>query len=477
MASIGVIGAGVGAMTSALRLAHDGHQVTVYEKNSCVGGKLASREINGFHFDTGPSLLTWPTVFRQLFSDVGLNLDDYVELDRLAHTFRYNFADGSHFDCFDDAHATSASIAENLGATSAREWEAFMAHSERVWHAAQATFLTHSLGEVPRLLASSSVRSLRHIDAFRSLASRSRSAFSDPRMQAWLNRYSTYSGSDPWRTPASVSCIPHLEQQMGAWHIKGGMTRLGQALHDAFISLGGHLHFGSDVERVISQQGRIGIQLAGNVTWHDAVVAGCDAEHLYLDLVSTNKKPRMRRVERSTSGFSMLVQVESSTKDIAHHNVWFGNEQRREFHEIANGSLASEPTVYACVSAVNDPTQAPNGCENWFVLVNTPPGAEVRTVKYGNQVLERLPLSDRIKNIEYITPEKYGVHTRSRGGAIYGAASNSRMAAFLRPNNKSRINGLFLAGGSTHPGGGLPLVAQSGNIAASLVSKYLEHQQ
>lgn len=478
MSRVAVIGGGVGALAAALRMAALGHQVEVFERNSVVGGKLAAQRSNGFSFDTGPSLLTWPQTFVELFAQAGLEIGDYVHLIQLEQVFRYNFSDGSSFETFADVEHTRESIATNINRKSADEWASFMTHSKQVWEVANKTFLANPMLSAPMMLRDYGLRSLLHIDALRTLAQRSKAAFSDPRMQMWLNRYATYSGSDPWRTPASVSCIPHLEQSLGAWHIEGGVANLAEALSGALTKLGVRLHLNQEVTHIRQAEGKVsGVETSDKFHRSDVVIAGCDADVLYSQLLPPSKatQKQLRRLNtsgKSTSGMSILASVTGRTNNLAHHNIWFSDDQRQEFRQLAKRQLADEPTVYACVSSVTDSSQAPAGCENWFILVNTPAYTKPDD-DYASKIVSRLPIASRVITTTLMTPDSYALQSNSPGGAIYGSASNSSRTAFLRPSNRGPRAGLFLVGGSTHPGGGLPLVAQSARIATELANSYL----
>jgi phytoene dehydrogenase-like protein len=218
------------------------------------------------------------------------------------------------------------------------------------------------------------------------------------------------------------------------------------------------------------------VEFAGGDTLDaDVVVANVDAEHLYTDLLPDDRAlRRARRAQRSTSGFVLCAGARGLTPQLAHHNVWFSRDSRAEFDQLAAGELADDPTIYGCVSSVTDPSQAPVGCENWFLLVNTPPGIEVPDA-YTDVVLARLAaagvdLRPRIETLDVITPTDMASRYRSPGGAIYGSSSNGRRAAFVRPANRGARPGLYLVGGSSHPGGGLPLVATSAKIVAEMIA-------
>jgi phytoene dehydrogenase-like protein len=219
-----------------------------------------------------------------------------------------------------------------------------------------------------------------------------------------------------------------------------------------------------------------GVALAdGSSLAADVVVANADAHHLYTDLLPDRKAlRRTRRATPSTSGFVVLAGVRGLTPGIGHHNVWFSADARHEFAQLHDDELADDPTVYACVSSVTDPSQAPAGDENWFLLVNTPAGAAVDRDAYRDVVFDRLgragiDLRSRLAFSETLTPSDFEQRYRAPGGAIYGTSSNGRRAAFVRPANRGAVPGLYLVGGSTHPGGGLPLVTMGARIVADLI--------
>jgi phytoene desaturase len=489
MADVVVVGAGVGGLAAAIRLAGGGHDVTVLERLDRAGGKLDERSAAGFRWETGPSLLTLPHVFDDLVAAGGHRLTDLVDLVRLDPICRYRFADGTQFDHRADPVAAAAE-AEHLSPGSGDRWRRFMDHAASVWEVADRTFLSGPMSPPHRLLRRMrSPRDLLAVDPLRSLHRRAVSAFDDPRLVQYVDRYATYSGSSPFRAPATLGCIPHVEQAFGAWYVRGGLAGLADALVRVAAELGVRTHTGCEVAAVIERDGRAeGVRLAGGEELPaDAVVVNADALHLYRDLLPRRRaRRRARAAPRSSSAFVLLLGVEGSTEGLAHHNVSFSSDYRDEFDALFDRHQpATEPTVYVAASSVTDPPQAPTGCENWFVLVNAPAfstkwasASDAHFVEnayrgYGDHVLEVMAtrgwnLAGRIVHREEITPAELAHRYRTPGGSIYGTSSNGRMAAFLRPGNRGPIARLYLCGGSSHPGGGLPLVATSGRIAAEL---------
>lgn len=489
MAEIVVVGAGVGGLAAAIRLGARGHDVVVLERNDEIGGKLAERTAAGFTWETGPSLLTLPSVFEDVARVAGRELADLVELTRLDPICRYRYADGTGFDHragIDDAAAEAEALTPGGG----EQWRAFMGHAASVWEVAERTFFAGPMASPLRLLRRMRTpRDLLAIDPLRSLHARAETSFDDSRLVQYVDRYATYSGSSPFEAPATLCCIPHLEQALGAWYVQGGLARLGDALGRLAGEVGVSIRTGCDVADVSRSGDRAtGVRLAGGERIDaDAVVADVDALHVFRDLLPHRRaRRRAEAAPRSSSGFVLLLGVEGHTEGLAHHNVSFSADYRDEFAALFDrGVPARDPTVYVATSSITDPTQALAGHENWFVLVNAPAfstgsrtGADAEAVErsyagYGDHVLEVMAargwdLSGRIVHREQITPPDIASRYRTPGGSIYGTSSNGAMAAFLRPGNRGPIERLYLCGGSSHPGGGLPLVAISGKIAAEL---------
>ncbi len=480
-----VIGGGVGGLCTAIRLSAAGHQVTVFERNDVVGGKLAVFERDGFTFDIGPSLLTLPHVFDEVFRLAGTSLDEQLELVRLDPQFRYFWRDGAHLVVHDDNDATAAAFDTIAGAGDS--WRELNERGREIWDVSERTFFAGPMSNPIELLQRmESPSDLRAIDAMRTLSDAARSTFDDTHLQQWLGRYATYSGSFPRRAPATLQCIPHIEAEFGCWYPMGGLGSLNAALVRVAEQIGVEIRTSADVERINDIGDAVtGVRLVGgDVVQGDIIVANTDAEHLYRDLLPDDAAlKKVQRADRSTSGFAMCMGVSGQTPDVdgaslGHHNVFFSNDSAQEFRQIEAGQLADDPTIYACISSRTDASQAPAGDENWFVLVNTPAGAEVDSEAYRDVVLSKLAehgadLVERMQFSARLTPADIERFYRSPGGAIYGSSSNGKRAAFARPSNRGPRRGLYLVGGSSHPGGGLPLVATSARIVAEIVAQDL----
>ena len=474
-----VVGAGVGGLAAAIRLAAAGHQVEVLERNPIVGGKLATLEEGGYSFELGPTLLTLPHIFDELFQLAGTNLADEVELVRLDPQIRYRWPNGSMLDVPDDSRAFSVAL-DVFSPGSGARWTRFAEHAARLWEISERTFLAGPMGSPMALL--SRMRSpldISRIDGNRTLAKSAEAHFDDPRLRQLIGRYATYSGSSPFSAPATLACIAHVEQAFGCWYVMGGLGRLRDALERVATRIGVTIRLGTDVGRITVDGRKVsGVELAdGGIESADLVVANVDAAHLYTDLLPHPKQARkLDEAGRSTSAFVLCAAVRGRTEGIAHHNVFFSLHDRQEFKFLEAGQMAIDPTVYACVSSVTDPGQAPRDGENWYMLVNTPPATgidrKLMTAAVLNRLAERgVDIRTRIEYTRTLVPADFEARYRAVDGAIYGTSSNGKRAAFSRPDNAGPIDGLYLVGGSAHPGGGLPMVAISARIVADLVAE------
>ncbi|MQA32234.1 phytoene desaturase family protein [Modestobacter roseus] len=499
MARVVVIGAGLGGLAAAARLAATGHAVTVLEQAPVVGGKLGWFSRDGHGFDTGPSLVTLPQVLRDLFAATGAPLDDVLDLQRLDPAVAYRFADGTTVDVPGSRELIPAALDDALGNGAGAQWAALLDRAEAMWRATEQPFLRSPLAGAGTLLRlARRAADLRTIAPGRTLRGLGSTYLGDPRLRMLLDRYATYSGSDPRRAPAALLTVPYAEQAFGSWYVRGGLRRLVEAVAQRAVERGATIRTDAAVAEVLVEGGRAGgVRLAdGERIAADVVVSNADATALYRGLLpgtAPARGPRaaLRRVTPSSSGLVLLLALRGRTPGLAHHTVLFPHDYDAEFDALFGRQHlgrrgpkrpVADPTVY--VSAPDDPATRPDAdSESWFVLVNAPrhePGTGVDWTAPGladaqaDRVLDvladrGLDVRDRVRWRVVRTPADLERETASPGGSIYGTSSNGARAAFLRPGNASPVPGLFLVGGSAHPGGGLPLVTLSAQIAAGLI--------
>jgi phytoene desaturase len=502
VAEVVVVGAGMGGLAAAARLATLGHRVTVCEQSDDIGGKLGWFARDGFAFDTGPSLLTLPAVYRDLFVKTGGPLEAEVELEAVDPVAHYRFADGIELDLPNASRAgVTRELDRALGEGAGADWARFMDRAGRIWDVTRGPFLESPLDGMRGLLRESrKLRDLRTVAPWRSLRGLGSSYLRHPHLRTMLDRYATYTGSDPRRAPAALATVPYVEQTFGAWWVRGGLRRLGLALHQRALDRGVTVRTGAEVVSLELAGGRVsGVRLAdGGRLPADVVVSDVDARRLYADLAGPpgNRRPlaQLARTSPSLSGFVLMLALRGRTPGLAHHTVLFPAAYDDEFDSVFGSHAhrgrpraAPDPTIYLAVP--DDPALRPDDDhEAWFVLVNAPrhtpgdPGAGIDweapglAESYAGHLLDVMAargydVRDRLLWKEIRTPADLERTTGSVGGSIYGSSSNGARAAFLRPANRSPIPGLFLVGGSAHPGGGLPLVGMSAAIVADLIGR------
>ena len=497
VARVAVVGAGLGGLAATARLAALGHEVTVLERAAAVGGKLGWFSRDGHSFDTGPSLLTWPQVYRDLFAATGAPLDEVLDLVRLDPAVEYRFPGGPRLTMPGTADAIPGALDDALGAGAGREWSALLERAAAMWRISEEPFLRTPLrGAATLARLSRRPTDVVTIAPWRTLRGLGERCLHRPELRMLLDRYATYSGSDPRRAPAVLATVPHVEQTFGSWYVRGGLHRLGLAVAERAVERGAVVRTGCTVRRVLVEGGRAaGVELAdGEVVAADVVVSGADATAVYRDLLPPDRRTSrvradLRRATPSLSGFVLLLALRGRTPELAHHTVLFPEDYDAEFDAVFGTGRnrgaprpVADPTVY--VSAPDDPALRPDDdSESWFVLVNAPPHRPEGGVDwdetgladaYAARVLDLmarrgLDVRDRITWSVTRTPADLARDTGSVGGSIYGTSSNGARAAFLRPANASPLPGLYLVGGSAHPGGGLPLVTLSAEIVAGLV--------
>jgi phytoene desaturase len=491
MARVGVVGAGVGGLAAAARLAAQGHTVNVFEASGAVGGKLGVIERRTdagiFRFDTGPTVLTVPEVFAELFAATGDSIHRVLTLRELEPMVRYRFGDGTIVTTTRDLDDQAARFEQALGGGAGAAWTSVIRRGGQMWDVVGDRVLGRPLSI--RSAARGVIRpaDVRTVAFGRTLRQLGRQYLTDPRQRILLDRYATYAGSDPRHAPAVMSVIPYLEHMSGAWHVEGGLGRLATALANRVCDRGGTIRLNCPVIRIsASFSGIESILLADGSTQHyDVIVANADASTVYGRLLSP--RPRRVPVADSLSAFVLLLGVRGRTPSLAHHNVLFAESlYDAEFDAVFGrpGLPVADPVIY--VSAPDDSALHPPGHESWFVLVNAPRhGRDGRrgqmnwTVpglasSYADRIIallaaRGLPVRERVVFSQTLTPADLQHRTGAPGGAIYGPALHGVHGSFRRPTNATPFRGLYLVGGSTHPGGGLPLVAMSARIVADLI--------
>ncbi|MER0238640.1 1-hydroxycarotenoid 3,4-desaturase CrtD [Fulvimarina sp. MAC8] len=490
-----VIGAGIGGLTAAARLAAGGFDVTVCERAGHAGGKMRRVNVAGSEIDAGPTVFTKRHVFDALFADCGERLDEHVEIVRSETIARHVFADGSVLDLFSDRQRSIAAVEVFAGRRSAREFASFMARSDDVLDLLDPIFMSVERPDSPIELTMraglSGAMRIAKLGANKSVWDILRKEFSDPRLRHLFARYTTYVGSSPYEAPSTLRLIAAVEAQ-GVWRVAGGMSHLAEAVEGLARRQGTDVRYGADVAVILLDGGRAaGVRLAsGEVIAADLVIANADADALSRGLFGAGVahafgKPATTR-ERSLSALGIAVKAKVSGFPLSHHTIFFAPDPMREFMEIfEERRLPSSPNVYVCAEDRGDDARAPDGPERLFLIVNAPALADDNqsidrreVERCRNAALSRLRASGLTLDlaegdISLSTPSEYSERFPGTGGALYGQVSHGSTASFQRPAARSRIPGLYLCGGSAHPGAGVPMASLSGTLAVQAIVKDL----
>lgn len=486
-----VIGAGIAGIASSIRLASKGYEVHVFEANSYPGGKLSSFEKNGYRFDAGPSLFTMPHLVDELFEIADKNPKDYFEYIRLEETCRYFWDDGIQLT----AHANQQAFAEEIQNKLGEPAEHVLAHlrdSAVKYDVTEKLFLHRSLHKIGTYFNRDAFKgyiNMHRLDAFTTMNRANERRFKNPRVVQLFNRYATYNGSDPYQTPATMNIIPHLEYNIGAFFPKKGMVDITDSLVKLAEDLGVMFHFNTKVTALETEKNRVS-QLRTKDTnsqkeqiWMpDCCISNMDIVNTFRKLLPTAKQPeRILKQPKSSSALIFYWGIKKAFPQLGLHNIFFSNDYRAEFgHLFRQKTLYSDPTIYVNITSKHKADDAPEGSENWFVMVNAPnnDGQDWDTLIdiTRRNILNKLTLNlgvdiaELVECEELLDPRSIETKTSSSQGALYGNSSNNRFAAFLRHANFSReFENLYFVGGSVHPGGGIPLAILSAKIATDLI--------
>ncbi len=488
-----VVGGGVGGLACAIDLASRGVRVTLCERAGQVGGKLRQIAVAGRAIDAGPTVLTMRWVFEGLFADAGTSLAEQVKLRPLTTLARHAWADGSRLDLHADVERSAAAIGEFAGAAEARGFREFCRHSAAIYAQVSGPFIAAARPTVTSLVGSLGLRGLGgvfKIDFHRSMWKALGDYFRDPRLRQLFGRYATYYGSDPFTAPATLNLIAHVEQ-LGVWTVEGGMFELAAALRRVAIERGVVVRCGAEVAEVAVHGGKVrGVMLAdGEAIVADAVIVNGDVAAVAEGRLGTAAAAAVKRPaddRRSLSALTWAAVAEVQGWPLLRHNVCFSRDYAAEFRDLAAGRLPGEPTVYICAQDRGDALAedaaytAAAGSQRLLILVNAPPRGgegrfchpEIEACRQATfQLLRRcgLDLTLRPEASEVTTPNDYAALFPGTHGAIYGAATRGFTDSLTRQGARTKLAGLYLAGGSVHPGAGVPMATLSGRHAAQSV--------
>ncbi len=514
-----IIGAGVAGLSLAVRLAQKGYQVTVFEANTYFGGKLS--EINltsdtntgiNYRFDAGPSLFTMPHFVDELFVLAGKNPKDYLQYERLEVICKYFYEDNTIINAFADKNAFAQEIETKTSEKKENVLD-FLEKSAQKYNLTADLFLHSSLHKLKTYFSLKTLKGvlgLGKLEIFKTMNEANQASFSDKRVVQLFNRFATYNGSNPYKTPATLNIIPHLEHNIGAFAPKGGMYAISKSIFRLAQELGVKFCFSSKVKEIIVKDKKVvGIRLNGETTPNpslesrgtplpsfeggagggfseilpfDVVVSNMDIVGTYNHLLPNENAPqKLLNQPKSSSALIFYWGMKENFPELEVHNIFFAQDYEREFkHIFEDKNVAEDITVYVNIGSKYASEDCPQGHETWFVMVNTPNNTGQNwgeiTKEVRKNVLKKLSKILK-KDIESLitcesTLDARTIENRTSSslGALYGNSSNNRYAAFLRHANfSSKIKDLYFCGGSVHPGGGIPLCLSSAKIVAEML--------
>lgn len=481
-----VIGAGLGGLSAAIRLASAGYTVTIIEQQPSVGGKLQRIQLGDYSFDRGPSTITMLPAFERVFTAAGKHMEDYLHFYRLYEGTRNVFADGTTVDLTSNVESVESQIAA-YSSSDAQQYRAFMKESRRLYHLAHQYFINRLLLSWRDKIDPHLALALMSVHPLTTLNRLLLRYFKHPNTLAMFGRYATYVGSEPLRTPAIFAMLPHLETMLGVYAVRGGTYAIVEAFRRLAEELGVTIYTSVKARRIISYGERVsGVETDYENFEADLVLANGDVLTMNQELLKEQKSPDMSEAqigsyEPSLSGFVILAGIRRQYEQLLHHTVFFPKEYGSEFDDIFRKRTAAvDPALYICHSGYSESGLAPEGASNLFILANAPYLSDSwnwgeQQAAYSELLLDKLEqrgivgLATQAEAMALYTPEQLCNDTSAHRGAIYGISSNSVGQTFSRPSNRSRLKGLWYVGGTTHPGGGTPMVTMSGQLVAEAI--------
>lgn len=483
-----VIGSGIAGMACAARLAFKGYDVTVIERNITHGGKLGHLHQDGYSFDTGPSLFTQPYIFEDLFSYCGKQFKDYVTYRKLDINTEYFFDDGMHLSAYQEHEKLFTEIKQKLG-IEPYALEQFLKDAEICYNRIGKIFLDEPIHQLKTWLSKNipnALAAVKYDYLFSSMHAYHNKKLKHPKLVQLFDRFATYNGSNPYTAPAMLSMIAHLEMNEGAYYPQGGMISLSNAVYQLCIDLDVQFRFATQVQEILLEKNTVkGIRTNEEVIYAEHVISNSDVYFTYRDLLKNDKQAQaIKQQERSSSGLIFYWGIKKEFKQLGLHNIFFAKDYKLEFDTIfRKHKVHDDPTVYINITSKEEPTHAPEGCENWFVLINTPTSDKLKDKQWVEDARKNIitklnnvlhtDVNQLIATEAILTPELIEKNTGSYLGALYGTSSNATMSAFNRhPNHSKKYKGLYFAGGTVHPGGGIPLCLRSAKLAADRIIKH-----
>ena len=467
--SVNIVGAGIAGLATSIRLASRGHHVTVFEQSDKPGGKLNSFQWEGFRWDTGPSLFTLPDLVEELYVLAGEEMKTSIRYQKLDVIARYFYEDGNVINAFGDPDLFMEEV-ENVFGEPAHRIQKHLERSKGIYDLTSDIFLSQSFMNF--------LLQIRKLDSMVTMHDTNVKCFESKQLVQLFDHYATHYGSDPYRAPGTLNGISHLKHNLGVYFPEKGMYTLASGLKDLADKMGVVFHFNQPVEKVVmNRKATQGVVVEGGIYPSDLVISDIDVFYLYRDLLEDVPFPvKQFKKERSTSALIFYWAMDRDFPQLDLHNIFFSANYREEFRiQSHKREVYEDPTVNLFISSKKVRKDAPEGKENWYVMVNVPENLgqdwDAIIAKTRKNIIDKI---DRILGVkieplilkEFVSdPRSIEADTLSHRGALYGNSSNSRLAVFSRhPNFIRRYRGLYFVGGSVHPGGGIPLCLASAKI-------------
>ena len=477
---IAVIGSGIGGLAAACRLAAKGHDVTVFEKKARAGGKIYEIRTNGYRFDTGPSLFTLPELVEELFINSGEKIPESFTSQQLEVLCKYFFNSGEKLVAYSDQEKFLKEC-KTVFNEKPENISRYLAKASLIYKLTADIFIFNSLHKIKNLLKFSVLKSLMQVNklkVFRTMHSENIRNFENPRIIQMFDRYATYNGSNPYKAPATLNVIAHLENNLGAFFPDKGMYSIVQNVFELAKRKGVKFKFNTSVSEILVEKKKaIGLIVDNTEHRYDQVIANTDVNYLIKNMMKKHPlKKRLSKLEPSSSAMVFYWGVKRKSRELDIHNILFSGSYKEEFKKLfIEKSIHDDPSVYIFISSKIVKADAPENCENWFVMINSPSDVnqnwEELVTQARKNIVDKINRTLNINIEDYIeferiaSPQTIQNDTLSQRGALYGNSSNSMFAAFLRhPNFLSSIDNLYFVGGSVHPGGGIPLCLASAKI-------------
>ena len=479
-----IIGSGIGGLSTAVRLRARGFDVDVFEKNSFPGGKLSNIDVGKYRFNTGPSLFTMPHFVDELYELFNENPRDHFNYIKKDIMCKYFWDNGKKFVGYYDINKLADECKLKFGIDRSIILK-YLEKSKKKYDLVENIFIKNSLHKLKNLISIDTLKALFKINTFqlfKTLNKVNEEELKNKYLVQVFNRFATYNGSSPYKTPGMMTAIQNAEKHYGSFIPVKGMGDITKSLYKLAKRHGVKFYFNREIDKIIIKNKKArGVKINNKELFSEIVVTNSDVYNTYRNLLNEKRKIKALEQERSSSAFIFNWGIKKVFKELDLHNIFFSNNYKEEFDYIFNKKqLYSDPTVYINITCKDLPKDSPKGCENWYVMVNSPydnnqnwekikDELKSSIVKKINKILS-INIEEYIEEERIVTPQDIESSTNSYKGSLYGTSSNNIYSAFLRhPNFSPKITNLYFCGGSVHPGGGIPLCIMSGKIISEIV--------